>query len=121
MIGKRFAASLTLLACFGCGSDNQSPTQRLNLVSVDGRALPASIYNVNGDAGSVVGGYIDGVPEESACNFRISLHRAGTSGTGTADAVGNATCSWTGSGNVSAVIALGDSPPWGTHTYTFNP
>jgi hypothetical protein len=114
LIGIVFAAA--------CGSDSTAPaTRRLQLVSVDGHALPAAIYNVNGDAGSIVGGYVDGVPGDSQCGFRLSLHRQGTGGTGTSDAVGGATCIWTGSGNASATIDLGNNPPWGSHSYTFNP
>jgi hypothetical protein len=118
----RLALCAAVISAIGCGSDGTTQaTQRLNLISVDGHALPASIYNVGGDAGSVVGGYVDGAPGQSACGFRLSLHRQGTNGTGTSDAVGGATCTWTGSGNASAVIDLGNNPPWGSHTYTFVP
>jgi hypothetical protein len=116
LVGIVFAAA--------CGSDSTAPTtRRLNLFAVDGHAIPATVYSVAGDQGSVVGGYVDvsAIAGQNGCGFRLSLHREGTSGSGTSDSVGSATCSIDSQGNATATINLGASPPWGSHVYTFKP
>lgn len=102
-----------------CGSAAEPTVQKLQLISVDGKAIPVQIYvDASGRPGRIVGGTLKGQPFDASgfCAFTLSLS-FGSNQSGSVDSFGDAACTWANDGNASAQIDLGS--PWGKHAYTF--